>query len=495
MAMEARAVRSRAHPGVEVRRTGIGRRRSERAASDPRVGAHANGVAIAGIAGGLAPSARPGDVVVASVLLHVDGRTVRPLPGAPLLAAALRRDGLTVHVGPVVSSERPVTGIARSELAHRSGALAVDMESAWLAAMAGELPLAVVRTVADTGSHPLVHPETLRHTRRALASLRAVTPALERWAHACTRASRTVLVAGPRSFCAGVDRAIETVERAIERFGAPVYVRRQIVHNTHVVGDLESRGAVFVEELDEVPPGATVVLAAHGVAPAVHEQAIERGLHVIDATCPLVAKVHHEARRFAARGYEIVLLGHAEHEEIVGTRAEAPDAIHVVGAPEEVDALPIEPGRPVAYLTQTTLAVDETNVLVDRLRERHPDLAGPAADDICYATQNRQEAIAAVARECDVVLVVGSRNSSNSNRLVEVADRTGCRAHLVEDEHEIDPDWIAGARTIGLTAGASAPEVLVERVVGAIAGLGPVRVEQRTTTSETVSFTLPVEVR
>jgi 4-hydroxy-3-methylbut-2-enyl diphosphate reductase len=493
--MEARAVRARAHPEVDVRRTGIGRRRSERVASGPQVGPHAAGVAIAGIAGGLTPAAQPGDVVVASELLHADGRPVRPLPGAPLVAAALRRDGLTVHIGPVVSSERPVTGSARHELAHRSGALAVDMESAWLAAAAGELPLAVVRTVADTGSHPIVHPETLRHTRRALASLRAVTPALERWAHACTRAPRTVLLAGPRSFCAGVDRAIEIVERAIDRFGAPVYVRRQIVHNTHVVDDLEARGAVFVEELDEVPRDATVVLAAHGVAPGVHGQAAERDLHVIDATCPLVAKVHHEARRFAAKGYDIVLLGHAEHEEIVGTRAEAPAAIHVVGDPAEIDALPIAPGRPVAYLTQTTLAVDETNVLVDRLRERHPQLAGPAADDICYATQNRQEAVAAIARESDVVLVVGSRNSSNSNRLVEVAARGGCSAHLVEDEHEVDPGWIAGARTVGLTAGASAPEIVVERVVAAIAGLGPVSVEERATTSETVQFTLPVEVR
>jgi len=495
MGMEARAVRARAHPEVEVRRTGIGRRRAERAARTTAAGPHAAGIAIAGIAGGLAPSARPGDVVVASELVDGDGRTARPLPAAPLVAAALRRDGLTVHVGPVVSAERPVVGAAREQLARRSRALAVDMESAWLAAAAGDLPLAVVRTVADTGSHPLVHPETLRHTRRALASLRAVTPALERWAHACTRAPRTLLVAGPRSFCAGVERAIETVERALDRFGAPIYVRRQIVHNTHVVDDLEARGAVFVEELDEVPPGATVVFAAHGVAPAVHEQARARALQVIDATCPLVTKVHHEARRFAAKGYDIVLLGHAEHEEIVGTRAEAPAAIHVVGEPDEVDALPIAPGRPVAYLTQTTLAVDETTALVDRLRERHPELVGPAADDICYATQNRQEAIAAVARECDVVLVVGSRNSSNSNRLVEVASRSGARAHLVEDEHEVDPGWLAGASTVGLTAGASAPEILVERVVDAIAGLGPVRVEQRTVTSESVQFTLPPEVR
>jgi len=495
MGMEARAVRAGAHPEVDVRRTGIGRRRAERAAQARPVGPHATGVAIAGIAGGLAPEAQPGDVVVASELVDPDGRTARPLPGAALVAAALRRDGLVVHLGRVVSSARPVVGSSRSVLAHRSRALAVDMESAWLAPAAGELPLAVVRAVADIGSHPIVHPDTLRHTRRALGSLRAVTPALERWAHACTRAPRTVLVAGPRSFCAGVERAIETVERAIERFGAPVYVRRQIVHNTHVVDDLEARGAIFVEELDEVPRGATVVLAAHGVAPEVHDEATERALQVIDATCPLVAKVHHEARRFADKGYDIVLLGHAEHEEIVGTRAEAPASIHVVGDPDDVDALPIEPGRPVAYLTQTTLAVDETNALVDRLRDRHPDLVGPAADDICYATQNRQEAIAAVARDCDVVLVVGSRNSSNSNRLVEVAARSGSPAHLVEDEHDVDPGWLAGASTVGITAGASAPDVFVERVIAAIAGLGPVHVEERNTTSESVQFALPLEVR
>ncbi len=495
MGMEARAVRAGARADVAVHRTGIGRRRAERAAAAPSRASGAGGVAIAGIAGGLDPAARPGDVVVASELVDAGGRTTRPLPGAPLVAAALRRDGLTVHVGRLVSSARLVHGAARARLAERSGALAVDMESEWLAAAAGALPLAVVRTVADTGSHPFVHPDTLRHTRLALATLRSVTPGLERWAQACAPSTRTVLVAGPRSFCAGVDRAIETVERALDRFGAPVFVRRQIVHNTHVVDALEARGAIFVEELDEVPSGATVVFAAHGVAPAVHDDAATRRLRVIDATCPLVAKVHHEARRFAAKGYEIVLLGHAEHEEIVGTRAEAPEAIHVVGDPDEVDALPIRRGRPVAYLTQTTLAVDETTALVERLRDRHPDLVGPAADDICYATQNRQEAIAAIARECDVVLVVGSRNSSNSNRLVEVASRGGCAAHLVEDEHEVDPGWLVGASTIGLTAGASAPEVLVDRVVHAISGLGPVRVVARTVTSEAVQFSLPVEVR
>jgi 4-hydroxy-3-methylbut-2-enyl diphosphate reductase len=495
MGMEARAVRAGARPDVAVHRTGIGRRRAERAAGARHLGAGASGVAIAGIAGALDASTRPGDVVVASELVDAGGRITRPLPGAPLVAAALRRDGLTVHIGRLVSSERVVTGAARARLAERSGALVVDMESEWLAPAAGALPLTIVRTVADTGRHRLLHPETLRETRRALAALRSITPALERWARACAPTQRTVLVAGPRSFCAGVERAIDTVERALDRFGAPVFVRRQIVHNTHVVGDLEARGAIFVEELEEVPPGSTVVLAAHGVAPSVHEEAESRHLHVIDATCPLVAKVHHEARRFASRGYDIVLLGHAEHEEIVGTRAEAPEAIHVVDTPDEVDALPIPRGRPVAYLTQTTLAVDETSALVERLRDRHPHLVGPAADDICYATQNRQEAIAAIAGECDVVLVVGSRNSSNSNRLVEVAARGGSAAYLVEDEHEVDPGWLVDASTVGITAGASAPDVLVDRVIGAIAGLGPVRVEQRSIASEAVQFSLPAEVR
>jgi 4-hydroxy-3-methylbut-2-enyl diphosphate reductase len=237
------------------------------------------------------------------------------------------------------------------------------------------------------------------------------------------------------------------------------------------------------------------VLAAHGVAPSVHEEAESRHLHVIDATCPLVAKVHHEARRFASRGYDIVLLRHAEHEEIVGTRAEAPEAIHVVDTPDEVDALPIPRGRPVAYLTQTTLAVDETSALVERLRDRHPHLVGPAADDICYATQNRQEAIAAIAGECDVVLVVGSRNSSNSNRLVEVARAGGIAAHLIDDETEIDEAWTEGVEIAGVTSGASAPEKLVERVCDWFRARGVTEIEPYRLVDEDVEFRLPVELR
>jgi len=306
---------------------------------------------------------------------------------------------------------------------------------------------------------------------------------------------RTVLLAGPRSFCAGVERAIDIVERALDRYGAPVYVRRQIVHNTHVVRDLEARGARFVDELDAVPDGALVVIAAHGVAPEVHEEAHARGLRVIDATCPLVAKVHAEARRFARDGYRIVLVGHLDHEEVQGTVGEAPEAIEVVeeaGAAEQVQAA--DPER-VAYLTQTTLAVDEVQEVVDALRARFPALTGPRADDICYATQNRQEAVRTLAAECDVMLVVGSRNSSNSNRLVEVAERFGCTARLVEDASELDDALVRDASTIGITAGASAPESLVQGVVDALAAFGPVDVVERDVVQESMRFTLPVEVR
>ena len=303
---------------------------------------------------------------------------------------------------------------------------------------------------------------------------------------------RRILLAAPRSFCAGVERAIDVVERALQRYGRPVYVRRQIVHNTHVVRDLESKGAIFVEELSDVPDGAVVVLAAHGVAPSVRDEADRRSLLTVDATCPLVAKVHREARRYADAGYAIVLVGHADHEEIVGTVGEAPDEIALVATVDDVLRLQLPADRPVAYLTQTTLATDETGQVVDALRTRFPSLEGPAADDICYATQNRQDAVRLLAAECDVILVVGSRNSSNSNRLVEVARRAGCAAHLVEDEGEIDPSWIDGAATIGLTAGASVPEAIVQRVVDA---LGADEVVERHLVVESVHFTLPPEVR
>ncbi|MHB1583025.1 MAG: 4-hydroxy-3-methylbut-2-enyl diphosphate reductase, partial [Acidimicrobiales bacterium] len=329
---------------------------------------------------------------------------------------------------------------------------------------------------------------------RALGALLHARPALERWGRATGR--RTVLLASPRSFCAGVERAIAIVERALERFGAPVFVRRQIVHNGHVVAALEAKGAVFVEEIDEVPPGSTVVLAAHGVSPEVRDAADARGdLAVIDATCPLVAKVHREARRFAAEGRRIVLVGHADHEEVVGTTGEVPGRVHVVATPADVAGLPFATDEPVGYLTQTTLATDETADVVDALRRRFPTLAGPAADDICYATQNRQDALRAIAARCDLVLVVGSANSSNAARLVEVARRAGCRAELVDDVSALRLDWLDGVRTVGLTAGASAPEVLVEQVVDALGLLGPLEVDEHAATVEHVRFSLPPQVR
>jgi 4-hydroxy-3-methylbut-2-en-1-yl diphosphate reductase len=285
------------------------------------------------------------------------------------------------------------------------------------------------------------------------------------------------------------------VERALDSYGPPVYVRKQIVHNVHVVRDLERRGAVFVESAEEVPEGATIVFSAHGVSPEVHSQARARHLHVIDATCPLVTKVHAEARRFAGAGYTIFLIGHDGHEEVEGTTGEAPRSIRLIQKAEDVDRLAVDDPDRVAYLSQTTLAVDEVDEVVSALRDRFPQLTGPGSADICYATQNRQDAVKVLARECQLLLVIGSENSSNSKRLVEVAEREGCRAALIDDETDIDPAWLVGAETVGVTAGASAPEVLVDRVLEALGGLGSVKVEERQVTSESMRFTLPVELR
>jgi 4-hydroxy-3-methylbut-2-enyl diphosphate reductase len=303
-----------------------------------------------------------------------------------------------------------------------------------------------------------------------------------------------VLLASPRSFCAGVERAIEVVERLLEREPPPVYVRKQIVHNRHVVGELERRGAVFVDDLDQVPDGATVVFSAHGVSPRVRSQAAGRRLRVVDATCPLVTKVHAEARRFAARGDTVVLIGHAGHEEVEGTTGEAPGAVRLVERPDDVDRLTVPDPDRLAYLTQTTLAADEVERVLTALRRRFPALRGPASDDICYATTNRQAAVRALGGEADLLLVVGSANSSNSRRLVEVAERAGCPAHLLDDDTGLDPAWLVGTGTVGLTAGASAPEHLVGRVVDALAGLGPVTVAERAVAAESLRFTLPREV-
>jgi 4-hydroxy-3-methylbut-2-enyl diphosphate reductase len=304
---------------------------------------------------------------------------------------------------------------------------------------------------------------------------------------------RRVLLASPRAFCAGVERAIEIVERTLQRHGGPVYVRKQLVHNEHVVRGLQAKGAIFVDELDEVPAEAVVVFSAHGVSPAVRAEADRRGLRTVDATCPLVTKVHLEARRFAARGDTIVFIGEAGHDEVDGAIGEAPDRTVLVETVEDVATL--EPTGPVSYLTQTTLAVDETAAVVDALRARFADLRGPRGDDICYATTNRQRAVAAVADESDVVIVVGSRNSSNSNRLVDVARKRGVPAYLVDDVSQLNPEWVRHSRTIGVTAGASAPPPLVAELVEALRAYGAVEVVERPVTTETVEFSLPADVR
>jgi 4-hydroxy-3-methylbut-2-en-1-yl diphosphate reductase len=306
---------------------------------------------------------------------------------------------------------------------------------------------------------------------------------------------RKVVLAAPRGYCAGVDRAVDVVERALRIYGEPVYVRKQIVHNIHVVRDLEAKGAIFVDEETEVPEGATVVLSAHGVAPEVYSNSETRRLQVIDATCPLVTKVHLEARRFAREGSTILLIGHEGHEEVIGTSGEAPEHIRLVGDVEEARAVDVPDPSRVSYLSQTTLSVDETNQIIDVLRERFPDIQAPPRDDICYATQNRQDAVKEVARGSDVVLVIGSDNSSNSNRLVEVSRALGTPAHLIDDETEIDPGWLDGAEVVGVTSGASAPEWLVERVVEHLRGRGASEVQELQVTEEHMAFGLPRGVR
>jgi 4-hydroxy-3-methylbut-2-en-1-yl diphosphate reductase len=307
--------------------------------------------------------------------------------------------------------------------------------------------------------------------------------------------SKRVLVAAPRSFCAGVVRAIDIVEKLLEQHGPPVYVRHEIVHNIHVVRDLEARGAVFVESEDEVPEGELIVLSAHGVAPNVYEKCAERGLNVVDAVCPLVSKVHAEARRYAGRGLTIALVGHAGHVEVEGTMGEAPDSIVLVETPEDARALEVENGEQVAYITQTTLSLDDTADVVDTLRERFPDLVGPPSADICYATQNRQDAVKRICEEATLVLVVGSRTSSNANRLVEVAHDRGADAYLIDDETDLDPAWLEGHETVGLTAGASSPELIVDRVFERLAELGFTERAEVEIAREDVVFRLPADLR
>jgi 4-hydroxy-3-methylbut-2-en-1-yl diphosphate reductase len=302
-------------------------------------------------------------------------------------------------------------------------------------------------------------------------------------------------LAAPRGYCAGVDRAVQTVERALELYGAPVYVRKEIVHNKTVVEQLRERGAVFVDSEQDVPEGATVVFSAHGVAPSVHANARERALETIDATCPLVTKVHVEAKRFAADGYTIVLIGHAGHEEVEGTMGEAPEHIVLVQTEEDAEQLQVPDPDRVAYISQTTLSVDETRAIINRLRRRFPAIVGPRTDDICYATTNRQAAVKQLAEQCDLVLVIGSRNSSNSNRLVEVARELGADSYLIDNESQVREEWLEGKRVVGITSGASAPEELVQRLVGFFRERGTADVRELEVVQEDVRFMLPKGIR
>jgi len=475
-------------PGALVERCGMGMKRVQ--AWVPRIAALApDAVVVAGVGGGVSPELRAGDVVVASEVRDDIGRTV--LRAAAPLVAALRQQGLRVHIGPMVSTDHIVTGPERERLA-RTGALAVDMESSAVvrALPTRDLPVAVVRVIVDTAYTPLGRLRTVGAGAKALRVLRRIGPSLRVWADLA--GPRSVVLASPRSFCAGVDRAIDIVEQALRRYPRPVYVRRQIVHNAHVVADLQRQGAVFVDELDEVPDNTAVVFSAHGVAPAVRAEAKRRNLTVVDATCPLVAKVHTEARRFLARGDTVLLVGHDGHDETEGTLGEGD--IQLVRTRADAAGVHVDDPSRVSYLTQTTLAVDEVAQVVDVLRERFPLLSAPPTEDICYATTNRQHAVLAIADECDIVIVVGSQNSSNSKRLVEVAERAGTPAYLVDDASSIAPEWIMNARRIGLTAGASAPPHLVDEVIGTLRALGPVDVVEREVTREDIRFTLPKEV-
>src|SRR5680860_64816 len=304
-----------------------------------------------------------------------------------------------------------------------------------------------------------------------------------------------LLLAAPRGYCAGVDRAVQTVERALELYGPPVYVRKEIVHNKHVVQELTARGAVFVEEETEVPEGETVIFSAHGVSPAVHANSLARDLKTIDATCPLVTKVHVEAKKFAADGYTIVLVGHAGHEEVEGTMGEAPEHIVLIETEADVDALEVDDPDRVAFISQTTLSVDETRAIIARLREKFPNINGPRTDDICYATTNRQMAVRQMAGECDLVLVIGSSNSSNSNRLVEVARVHGAESHLIDNETQVQEEWLEDKRVVGISSGASAPEELVQRLVDFFRARGTQQVEEFEVMREDVRFMLPKDIR
>jgi len=308
-------------------------------------------------------------------------------------------------------------------------------------------------------------------------------------------APEKLLLAAPRGYCAGVDRAVQTVEHALDLYGAPVYVRKEIVHNKHVVAELRERGAIFVDQETEVPEGSTVVFSAHGVAPSVHANAAQRGLFALDATCPLVTKVHVEAKKFADEGYTIVLIGHAGHEEVEGTMGEAPEHMVLIETEDDVQRLDVEDPQRLAYLTQTTLSVEETRTIIDKLREKFPAIVGPRTDDICYATTNRQAAVKQMAEQCDLVLVIGSSNSSNSNRLVEVARDHGADSHLIDNASQVREEWLAGKRVVGITSGASAPEALVQELVAFFRERGTQDVAEFEVIKEDVRFMLPKTIR
>ena len=483
VALRAEEVAVRRGTSAPVTRVGM---RASRAAA---IAGGDEPVAMLGVAGGVAPYVQVGDVVVATEVRS--GGVVVECASAALLAGALRKVGLTVHLGPIETRRSVARGDDFVRLA-MTGAVAVDMESATVAEAVGSRPFAAVRVITDTAAAPLTRPGIVRDGYRALRTLTRVAPVMSQWAAAA--GDREVRLAAPRSFCAGVERAIDIVQRALDRYGAPIYVRRQIVHNAHIVAELERRGAVFVEELGEVPDGARVIFAAHGVTPAVRDEASNRGLSVIDATCPLVAKVHSEVRRYAARDATVFLIGHRDHEEVVGTVGEAAEHVVVVDGESEAELAHADDPDNVAYVMQTTLAVDEAERIAAKLRQRFPALVAPRSDDICYATSNRQVAVREIAAESELVLVVGSANSSNSQRLVEVARRAGAQSHLVDDVTDIDLDWLRGVRRIGITAGASAPPHLVDEIVHCLHGLGGVDVREISAVEENVTFTLPREV-
>jgi 4-hydroxy-3-methylbut-2-en-1-yl diphosphate reductase len=460
--------------------TPIGARRGAAPGADA-----AQPLLVAGTSIALTDDVRPGDLVVADELRTPDGAAATP--AGLLLFGAVSRLGLRAHLGPVLS----LPGSPPRWVMAPGDAVAAT-ESAHLACGAAAGKTVTLHAVASTPASSRRGPGAAWRTMTALRALRAAAPAVDQWAAAT--GDREVLLASPRSFCAGVERAVQIVERALQRFGTPVYVRRQIVHNSHVVNRLHELGAVFVEELDAVPQGATVVLAAHGVSPTVRRDAEARQLNVIDATCPLVAKVHAEVRRFAHKGHTVFLIGHDDHEEVVGTRGESAEHVVVVAdATQAADVQPRDP-RKVAYVMQTTLAVDEAQRTAAVLRERFPDLVGPGDDDICYATSNRQAAVVEVARHSELVLVFGSSNSSNSRRLAEVAEKHGPPAYLVDDVSAVDLRWLAGIRRVGITAGASAPPQLVNQLVDALSGLGRISVREAAVVHEDVQFSLPREL-